>query len=740
MSLLRDQLFGAPKVALAFMVALLPCVLLGLAYLTDQVDGNIRADEERLVRYGISGWEADAETRIVGQADWDDALRNLGQHFDLHWAHIYIGQFLYDVAGMEQAYVVDADNRPIYAAVRGRDQPPEAFAALLPASAPLIAAVRRQEQSLHQSPEFGTALAKPIRQSSLRIIDGRPYLVTASLVQADFDHVVLPGLAPIVVTLTALDGTFLRTLGDRLLLGNLQLMTRPATAADAVENASVPLLNASGIAIGAVLWTPHRPGLQLFKALVVPIVLLFSGFIAAAWLLDEREQRAAAALLESEQRSKYLALHDHLTGLPNRAKFNEMIELARARLAGGGPPFGLLLLDMDRFKQINDSYGHAAGDEMIRAVAARLGALAGPGDLVARLGGDEFALLLAHADPTLLDARSRQIHATLASPIQVGVGPLFTGVSIGGALVRSPDADRGEALRQADVALYRAKAAGRGQYRLYQPQMDSEREMREAIQVDLRQAIIAHSLTLAYQIQVDEIGRPRAAEALLRWQHPERGALSPEAFVPIAEECGLIVPLGQFVLDRALRDSRQWPGLRVAINVSPIQLRTPGFLDAVQRSLHSSGADPAQIELEITEALLIDRDDATLAILNRLRQLGFSIALDDFGTGYSSLAYLRRYPVDTIKIDRSFIIDLGRSARSEQMVSAIIQMAGALGLAVIAEGVETEMQWRALRRAGCRCFQGFLFHAPASAEALSAQLSAPAEAGGSSASTPGLTA
>ncbi len=717
----RQFKIGAPRFALAMMAGLLPCILGAMAYLTDQVDAHVRADEQKMVAYGVSGWVGDAEAKVVGQADWDDALQNLGQKFDANWAHIFIGQFLFDVAGMERAYVVAGDGTPLYASLRGRDLPPSDFTAIAASAAELLGGLRGEERRLHARVDFGRTLARPIRKSSLKVIEGRLYLVTATLVQSDFGRVRLPGAAPIVVTLEAMDQTFLQRFSDHFLLQDLRV---DAGSQDLAPRgaASVALTGADGGRIGAISWTPHTPGRQLFLTLLVPVLGLLSAFITAAWYLDRHERRASEALMTSERRSKHLAFHDSLTGLPNRAMFNETMVTALADLRRSSRCFGLLAIDLDGFKLINDTYGHGAGDELIVAVAARLVSLASSGETVARLGGDEFAFVCPVTSREGLESKAHELMDKLAHPIELPIGQLLTGASIGGALVDDACADGGEALRQADVALYAAKANGRGRYCLFDPRMDHERRARSAIEADLRKALVSRQLTLAYQPQVDARGRIQGVEALLRWTHPERGPISPADFVPIAEECGLITPLGEFVMRQAFADSLRWPGVKVAINVSAMQFRSPGFSASVMEVLKASGANPRQIEIEITERILLDQDEHTLNILKTLRELGFTLALDDFGTGYSSLSYLRRYPVDKIKIDRSFITSLGLEPQSEKLISAIVRLAGALDLDVVAEGVETLVQREALFRAGCRNFQGYLFHRPMAADTVSALL------------------
>ena len=315
--------------------------------------------------------------------------------------------------------------------------------------------------------------------------------------------------------------------------------------------------------------------------------------------------------------------------------------------------------------------------------------------------------------------------AELARPLDLPFGRVFPGASVGVTLVADARTDGDEALRQADLAMYRAKDAGRGRFQFYEPEMDLALKSRHALERDLREALRAETLTMVYQPQLDGDRRVVGVEALVRWTHAERGPVSPAFFVSIAEECGLIDELGEFTLRRAFTDSLRWPRLTVAVNVSAIQIRAGDFDRLAGRLLRETGADPRRIELEITEGILLEDDEVTQETLGRLRAMGFSLALDDFGTGYSSLAYLRRYPIDKIKIDRSFITNLGAEREAEAVVGAIVKLARALNLKVIAEGVETDAQRSGLSRAGCHNIQGFLYSPPIPADAVAAYVMDP---------------
>jgi diguanylate cyclase (GGDEF)-like protein len=415
------------------------------------------------------------------------------------------------------------------------------------------------------------------------------------------------------------------------------------------------------------------------------------------------------------------AFHDSLTQLPNRTLFMDRLEHALRRRTGAG--LGVLFLDLDNFKWINDSLGHRAGDELLVAVAARLRQSVRSGDTVARLGGDEFTVLLE--DVHRLDevlAVAELLAKRLAAPFEVAGRQVFTTASIGISVTQARGDRRAEELvREADVAMYRAKTSGKAHAVVFDEVMSAETLERFEIELALRQAIEHHELRVVYQPVVDlASGQITRVEALLRWQHPEHGLISPTQFVPVAEETGLIVPIGQWVLETACRQVRVWQlqrrrseaPLGLSVNLSPCQLQHPGLVDDVVAALQSSGLDAASLELEITEGALMRDPVATVVTLNELKSLGIRLAVDDFGTGYSSLSYLKGFPIDTLKIDRTFVCGLARDDQDTAIVRAVVALASALNLGVIAEGVEDAVQRDALIQLGCQQGQGYFFSRP----------------------------
>ena len=417
---------------------------------------------------------------------------------------------------------------------------------------------------------------------------------------------------------------------------------------------------------------------------------------------------------KSDTRVATIARQDALTELSNRRHFHEEIDRALAEVASIGA-FGVLWIDLDHFKEVNDTHGHPTGDALLQKVAERLKSAVRQNDFVARLGGDEFAIIL-YGSPSPRDCAnlSGRLIRSLSKSFEIGGQIITIGASIG--IVRAPE-HGGEAdilLKHADIALYQAKSQGRGDCVIYQPEFETHMRQRRQLEADLRQAMANGELTLNYQPIVDlEEGRVLSCEALMRWKHPERGFVSPALFIPIAEETGLISAFGAWVLKEACRAAMLWPGhVRVAVNLSAAQVREGGIMEAVVRALDESGLDAHRLELEVTETLLLQDDAKTLETLHRLQAIGLTIALDDFGTGYASLSYLRNFPFDRVKIDQSFVRDLPLKPHCQAIVRAVVQLARMLGMRSVAEGVETEEHLAQVQDAGCTEVQGYLLARP----------------------------
>jgi diguanylate cyclase (GGDEF)-like protein len=423
---------------------------------------------------------------------------------------------------------------------------------------------------------------------------------------------------------------------------------------------------------------------------------------------DITEQR------QQEERIRHMARHDALTQLPNRLQFVEKVTHCESAIMRG-EKIAVLYIDLDHFKSVNDTLGHSIGDKLLQQVSARLWGTTRENDTLARLGGDEFALLLRDVEkPADAAAIAERIVKVVSAPFSIAGHQLVIGASVGIAIAPQDGETAEELIKNADLALYKAKNEGRSTYHFFEPGMDAAIQRRRSIEAGLRLALAKGELRLVFQPLIGlQENRVTCLEALLRWDTADRGTISPAEFIPVAEDTGLIVPIGEWVLIEACQQAAMWPGnVRVAVNLSPVQFKSKRLYETVEQTLRETGLDPTRLELEITESLLLDDNEVTLKTLHRLRALGVRISMDDFGTGYSSLSYLRSFPFDKIKIDRSFMRDLKAKGDSLAIIKAVIELGHSLGMSTTAEGIETEEQLEAVRAQGCNEVQGFLFSPP----------------------------
>ncbi len=422
----------------------------------------------------------------------------------------------------------------------------------------------------------------------------------------------------------------------------------------------------------------------------------------------------------AEEQIAHMARHDALTDLPNRVLLRERLEDELKRVKRG-ECLAVFCLDLDHFKDINDTLGHPTGDELLKVVADRLRRCTREPDTIARLGGDEFAIIMtAMQQPMDAVALARRVRESIAKPYHLNGHQVVVDISIGISVAPVDATEPDQLLKNADMALYGAKADGRGAYRFFEPEMDARMQARRELEMDLRNALANKEFELYYQPLVNlQSNAISAFEALLRWNHPKRGLISPGEFVPVAEETGLIIPLGEWVLRKACEEAATWPeNIKVAVNLSPFQLKSRNLVEIVMSALAASGISGSRLQLEITESVLMQNTFATLATLHKLRGLGIQIAMDDFGTGYSSLSYLRSFPFDKIKIDRSFIQDLSNGTEPLAIVHAVTGLAKCLNMISTAEGVETHQQLQKLQAVGCNEMQGYLFSQARPAHAI----------------------
>jgi diguanylate cyclase (GGDEF)-like protein len=490
---------------------------------------------------------------------------------------------------------------------------------------------------------------------------------------------------------------------------DLSFSTAPSTAEGVVSKSFGA---DDGTPLGYLNWTPRRPGQSLlfFILPLVAIGLVGAGILTATMI--RRLKKASTDLAAREAQSRHESLHDALSGLPNRHHFVTRLQEALDELmvSRNNGRVAVAYIDVDRFKDVNDTMGHQAGDALIMAVAERLRGVIAPDDFLARFGGDEFAVLRRAANAQSAEALAGRLRSAFEDAFDVWGQHVRMTASIGVAMGPDHGASPQELMRHADIALYQGKNQGRDRAMFFSADMAAEVEQRREIELELQVAIEAGELTLHYQPLVScATGRVTAVEALLRWNHPAKGPISPGVFVPIAEEAGLMPALGAYVLNRAFEEANRWPDLDVAINLSPVQFRHVDLVELLQQLIAQHRVNPRRIVLEVTEGVLMESTERNREILNTVRGLGFKIALDDFGTGYSSLRYLCDFRFDKIKIDRAFVTGINERKRAMTIIQSVVTLGRGLGMEIVAEGVETEAEASVMRLVGVTELQGFFF-------------------------------
>ncbi len=632
---------------------------------------------------------------------WDDAvIRTRQRPLDLEWIDNNLGVWFHTYYGIDETYLVDPRDRPIYAMQNGDRRLPASFA--LRADPALMLAAQLRKKLLIKGLVQEGAAGQTVGVSEIVLFDGRPAFVSLKPILPETANVAQPsGAEYLHVAVRYLDRTFLDKIGKHNVFDDPKFsQTHPGRA-------SVPLRASNGRILGYLTWKPFESGAQVERQMIPPLLVALLIVAGITGLLLWRIQRDRSKLESTRAEAQHLAFHDSLTGLPNRALFEDRLEQAVGRRDFSAT---VLLLDLDRFKNVNDTLGHQAGDALIREFSKRLTALTRQSDTVARLGGDEFAILVEATTQANILRLAERILIEVRKPFAIVDAEVYVGVSIGVAVTQGTKIEPLELMRMADIALYGAKDDGRGRWRLFSPQMDECVKLRSAIEASLRQAIAEdEGLCLHFQPQVASNGKILGVEALLRWIRPDGTLAMPDEFISVAEDTGLIIPLGDWVLRQACIASRRWSGLFVGVNLSPVQFRAPDFLQRLLQIVGETGADPSAIQLEVTEQVLLDDDESVHALIAGLRAAGFKIVLDDFGTGYSSLSYLRKFAIDKIKIDGSFVQHLGEEADSAAIIRAMLALGRAMGITVSAEGVETAEQLEFLQLAGCTEMQGYYF-------------------------------
>jgi diguanylate cyclase (GGDEF)-like protein len=671
---------------------------------------NVLDDERSLetVSGALQNFVGQLGATLNDYSAWDDAASYVYAADGLAWTVSNYGEMSINSALFDMAIVIDNDRKPIMAYRDGKPMRGALEDCFSPALWTLFDKVSKSgpnavpEASGFVRTKAGIAVAgvAVVRKKSGAIEvpdDQRRYLIF----------------------IRHLDDKKISEIGTTYVIAGLKLVLP-----DVAVPYSVPIHDAQAVTIGKLTWPSRAPGdvgyrevrRQVVQAISL-VGLFFVVLLIIGWMAGRR-------LKADEISAREEALRDRLSGLLNRDGLSVAVDALVAIAEQTKDNVLLLYLDLDGFKEINDSYGHGTGDQLIRAVAAGLKVLIPEGTVLARIGGDEFAIALALRDGDATAVQlSENILDFLSEALEIGRRVVAIGASIGIAVSPGGAIDREELLRRADLAMYKAKEAGRARMTLYDPAMDADREERNALELDLRMAIEGGDLTLAYQPLIDAATTEMVGvEALVRWNRPGYGPVSPEVFIPVAETSGLIEALGLFVLRRASETAKEWPELRIAVNVSPGQFRNPAFADYVRYVLGQTGIEAKRVTLEITEGYMIQNPKRTRQAIDQLKALGVKIALDDFGSGFSSIGYLRQFGFDRIKIDRSLVMDIQNSDSQREMFKATVALARSLGIPVTAEGIETQEQASAVRQYGCDTLQGFFFGRPMPAEQITERL------------------
>jgi len=731
-SIVRRQRLGDRMIVMigALIVAAV-IALVGFAYLVARhVDSNSAAREMRVAQGELVELADRMRADLGAFSRWDEAVERTARSGDTAWMHRYLGLRLRHSSGHHRTYVLNHADQPIYAARDGEMVAPDAYRATHETIAPLVHAVRQAHAvdfAFRQSSTDSTPAGKPFApppesavEIAFRRLEGRPALLGIMTIIPALGRAEEKRNSPAVAVSAAFLGSdVLAKLARELGTDNLTVTERrPDSDQLALD---VPL--GAKDAPAWVTWTPRTPGSTMLQRLLPALAAIVALLIAVTALILLYVRRTAERLDHSERRATELAYRDRLTGLANRV---QLLDVLSERLSHVTPSqrLALVLIDLDDFKDINDTLGHPTGDEVLFAMGERLSAIGGSSGLTVRFGGDEFALLMpVSADNEDIFSICHRVSDAVRAHVAAGEQVLNVTATMGVAVAPEDGTDAEQLMRRAEIALYRAKAEARGGYRLFDTSYEEVLHKRSAIERELQRALVNEELAVRFQPLFAADGeRIVGVEALVRWNHPERGIVPPSEFIPVAEQTGLVVKLDEWVLRRACEYASQWPGLSLAVNLSASNFRQPHVAERLTRVLADTGFDPRRLEIEITESMLLGATGEVLGELSEMRRMGIRIALDDFGTGFSSLGYLRRFPVDKLKIDKSFVQNLGITEDAAAIVECVTRLGRALGLAVTAEGVENAEQHRFVRAVGCHQVQGYLFSPPVEPERIDEML------------------
>jgi diguanylate cyclase (GGDEF)-like protein len=705
-------------------VVAIVCVVVAALSSARRADDVALENERQLFTRALTSQGERVLRDISAVATSEAAYRRIRVSFDSDWVQISVGLRLQSFFDHDFVFVTDPSDHLLYASLGRRSVDPNWFNSVQSELRPVLDVMRGGIDPGAGITIDVTGLGN-YRAARLQSFLGRPAIVAAvAVANSNETSADVAANAPVILSVKLINDDVLKEIASQLQLSNLRNVAERAANPGDYE---FDLADKQGQPLARFAWTPRQPGAEILNSVSPFISIALGGFVLLAGLVLRHMRKTAATIAAGETRLRHLAHHDPLCGLPNRIFFSERLEAMIENVKAGAPPAAIFYIDLDHFKDVNDTLGHPIGDELIRSVTQRLTQTLRGDDLVARLGGDEFAVISsAGYDQATLETIGSRIIASLCAPYSINDQTIVIGASIGIAVINQHVGAVSDVMRHADMALYRAKNEGRNRACIYDTAMDDNLLKRKLVENDLRATIEKGELGIAYQPIVNNSGETVVGvEALCRWTHPERGEIPPSEFIPIAEHSGLIISLGEWVLRQACLDGKAWPDITVSVNVSPLQFRRADFVDVVERILHETGFDATRLELEVTESTLLGNVDTAELAMFRLKALGVRLALDDFGTGYSSLLYLRRFPFDKLKIDRSFVHSIERAADAAAIVHAVVSLGRGLGMKVTAEGVETAEQQLFLRAAGVHMMQGYRFGRPGTAAQIDMRLSVP---------------
>ncbi|WP_198351263.1 bifunctional diguanylate cyclase/phosphodiesterase [Flavisphingomonas formosensis] len=730
---------GTPTFGVSLMLlAISSALLFFIVYAGISMNNAARNSQRDLISAALS----DAVNRTLmeqkGIALWDESTRAAqGKIFNVNWFDEEVGAYFTEGYGHDQVYILDPSDRVIYGYAHGKHLDAAQFEEIRSKVGPMIAEVRsaKKRTYLERDRLFGLNQQRYSRLQGARsarwaanILSGPegPVIVSIMTIVPTVDTSLLLPRPYLMVSVVKIDQAMMDLIGRSIKIGAIRL-----DPANVTDSQAVPLVSDEGEVAAMMSWTSPKPG-QLLLTRILPIFAVL--LIVAAFytmMIFRRLNEAYAKLRDQEASARFMAMHDGLSQLPNRRNFIQTLRTRLSLLAreNSSNRIAIAYVDVDRFKDVNDAIGHGAGDSLIIQIGPRLKDLLRPRDMLARLGGDEFAVMreiVPGEDPAKL---GETIMAAFKRPFDVGNQQIEVTASVGIAVAASGEADPDRVVQDADISLYRAKDLGRNRYALFEASMAEEVRSRHEIETDLRAAIGTSQIQMYYQPVISvRTGQVTSVEALVRWKHPKKGLIEPGRFISLAEQGGLMVPLGDHILEQVFREAHRFANVDIAINLSPVQLRQRHLPDRLDQLARLFSVDPRRIVLEVTESMLIDADGATERSFEDIRKLGFRMALDDFGTGYSSLGYLHRFEFSKIKIDRSFVSS-GSLERLRPIIEAIVHIGRGLRMDIVAEGVESAAELAMIQALGCTEAQGYWISRPLPLEDILAFISTPRSGG-----------